>query len=96
MQTLLQLVQRRMYERALQPHLAARKVFPEPERVLIASWVRLEPSSKRRLVIVTNRAYYLLKWPPPALPPGPPPGGARGAGGGGGGGVGCGGGRAAV
>ena len=63
MQTLLQLVQRRMYERALQPHLAARKVVPEPERVLIASWVRLAPSSKRRLVVVTNRAYHLLKHP---------------------------------
>ena len=85
MQTLLQLVQRRMYERALQPHLAARKVFPEPERVLIASWVRLEPSSKRRLVVVTTRANSLLKHPL----------GKRGAWGAGVGG-GCGGGRAAV
>jgi hypothetical protein len=63
-QTLLELVKRRMYEEALEPHLSARKIFPEPERVLVASWVRLEPLGKRRLLVVCNRAYYLLK---PAL-----------------------------
>ncbi len=62
-QTLLQLVQHRLYERALEPHLAKRKIFPEPERVLVASWVRLEPLNKRRLLIVTNRAWYMLKMP---------------------------------
>jgi hypothetical protein len=62
-QTLLMLVQRRMYETALQPHLAARKVFPEPERVICASWVRMEPSRRRRLIVVTSRAYYILKEP---------------------------------
>ena len=63
MQTLLMLVQRRMYETALQPHLTSRKIFPEPERVIIASWVRLEPTKKRRLLVVTNRAYYMLREP---------------------------------
>ena len=62
-QTLLMLVQRRMYETALQPHLAARKVFPEPERVICAAWVRMEPSKRRRLVVVSSRAYYILKEP---------------------------------
>ncbi len=62
-QTLLMLVQRRMYETCLQPHLSARKVFPEEERVIVASWVRLEPSRRRRLLVVTSRAYYMLKEP---------------------------------
>jgi len=62
-QTLLMLVQRRMYETALQPHLINRKVFPDPERVIIASWVRLEPTKRRRLIVVTSRAYYILKEP---------------------------------
>ena len=62
-QTLLQLVQHRLYERALEPHLAKRKIFPEAERVLVASWVRLEPLNKRRLLVVTNRAWYMLKMP---------------------------------
>lgn len=62
-QTLLMLVQRRMYETALQPHLAARKIFPEPERVICAAWVRMEPSKRRRLIVVTSRAYYILKEP---------------------------------
>ena len=62
-QTLLMLVQRRLYEQALQPHLTARKIFPDPERVICASWVRLEPSKRRRLIVVTNRAYYMLREP---------------------------------
>ena len=62
-QTLLMLVQRRMYEMALQSHLSARKIFPEPERVIVASWVRMEPTKRRRLVVVTSRAYYILKEP---------------------------------
>ena len=62
-QTLLMLVQRRNYEVALQPHLAARRIFPEPERVICASWVRMEPSKRRRLVVVSSRAYYILKEP---------------------------------
>ena len=62
-QTLLMLVQRRMYETALQPHLAVRKIFPEPERVIVASWVRMEPQKRRRLIVVTSRAYYILKEP---------------------------------
>ena len=33
------------------------------ERVIIASWVRLEPTKKRRLLVVTNRAYYMLREP---------------------------------
>ena len=63
MQTILLLVQKRMYETALQPHLTGRKIFPDPERVILASWVRLEPMKRRRLIVVTNRAYYLLKEP---------------------------------
>ena len=51
------------YETALQPHLTSRKIFPEPERVIIASWVRLEPTKKRRLLVVTSRAYYMLREP---------------------------------
>jgi len=64
LQTLLMLVQRRMYECALQPHLALRRIFPEAERVILASWVRLEmPAKRRRLLVVTSRAYYILKEP---------------------------------
>ena len=62
-QTLLMLVQKRMYETALQPHLTGRRVFPEPERVICAAWVRMEPSRRRRLIVVSSRAYYILKEP---------------------------------
>jgi len=62
-QTLLMLVQRRIYERSLQVHLAERKIFPDPERVLVAHWARLEPTKRRRLFVVTNRAYYMLREP---------------------------------
>jgi hypothetical protein len=62
-QTILMLVQRRTYEICLQPHLEMRKIFPEPERVIVAAWVRLEPSRRRRLIVVTSRAYYMLKEP---------------------------------
>lgn len=62
-QTLLMRVQRRIYERALETHLSARRVFPDPERVLVAHWARLEPNRRRRLFVVTNRAYYMLKAP---------------------------------
>ena len=40
-----------------------RKIFPEPERVIVASWVRMEPQKRRRLIVVTSRAYYILKEP---------------------------------
>ena len=62
-QTLLMLVQRRMYETALQPHLTKRRVFPEAERVICAAWVRMEPTKRKRLIVVTSKAYYVLKEP---------------------------------